>query len=165
MWSGEGIDQMLREFWTYRTNYLISFVLIGIIVLSESVYYHEWALAGIVGALLFSVVGMIKAERGIEKRTKLFDGTIIFLTSLICTAVYWYKVWLNIPTEIYIERIFDLITGFGFWWPGILYASLYRHADESWSPSSRERYLQNLAIGFGGSLAGLLIAYLMLEIL
>lgn len=153
---------MIKKFWTYRTNFLISFVLLGFIVLPEAKYFHEWALAGIVGALLVSSVGAFKAEKGVQKKKAVFDGTIIFLTSMICTSLFWYRAWLNLPTGILIEPIFDLITGFGFWWPGILYASLYRHTDENWKSSSRERYLQNLGIGFGGSLTGILIAYLML---
>ncbi|MDZ7755403.1 hypothetical protein [Rhodohalobacter sp.] len=153
---------MIKKFWTYRRNILISFVLIGIIVLPEAKYFHEWALAGIVGALLVSTVGAVKAESTIEKKTTLFDGLLIFLTSLICTAVFWYRAWNNLPSDFLIEPIFDLITGFGFWWPGIFYASLYRHPDETWPPSSRARYLQNLGIGVGGSLTGIVLVYALL---
>ena len=113
-------------------------------------------------ALLFSVVRAVKSSKSVEKKSSLLDGLIIFLTALICTAVFWYRAYHNLPTGILIERIFDLIAGFGFWWPGVLYASLYRHTDEGWKPASRDRFIQNLAIGFGGSLPGLLIAYILL---
>lgn len=154
--------QMIKEIWTYRTNFLISFVLIGLVVLPEAEYFYEWALAGIAVAIFVSIAGLFKAGQSDEKETTFFDGLIIFLTSLICTSVFWYRAWLNLPSGILIEPVFDLITGFGFWWPGILYASLYRHSDESWPPSSRGRYMQILGIGFGGSLIGLVLAYLIL---
>ncbi|WP_069130651.1 hypothetical protein [Rhodohalobacter halophilus] len=155
-------EQMIKEFWAYRANFLISFVLIGLVALPDAEFFHEWALAGIVGALLISVVRAIKAGKAADKKTAIINGLIIFLTSLICTAIFWYRAWLNLPSGILIEPVFDLVTGFGFWWPGILYASLFRHIDEGWSPSSRGRFLQNLAIGFGGSLLGLLIACILL---
>jgi len=81
--------QMIKKIWLYRSNFLISFVLIGIIVLPEAKYFHEWALAGIAGALLVSIAGAVKAESSIEKKTTLFDGILIILTSLICTDVFW----------------------------------------------------------------------------
>lgn len=141
---------------------MISFVLIGIIVIPEAKYFHEWALAGIAGALLVSIVGLFRAKQSEGKATTLSDGFIIFLTSLICTAVFWYRAWINLPSDFLIEPIFDLITGFGFWWPGVLYASLYRNPDETWPPSSRGRYLQNLGIGVGGSLTGIVLVYALL---
>ncbi len=153
---------MIKEFWTYRTNVLISFIFIGLVALPEARYFHEWAIAGVVIALLFSVVRAVKSSKSVKKKSTLFDGLIIFLTALICTAVFWYRAYHNLPAGFLIERIFDLNAGFGFWWPGILYASLYRHADEGWKPASRDRFIQNLAIGFAGSLPGLLIVYILL---
>ena len=111
---------MIKKIWLYRSNFLISFVLIGIIVLPEAKYFHEWALAGIAGALLVSIVGLFRAKQSDGKATTLPDGLIIFLTSLICTAVFWCRAWINLLSDFLIEPIFDLITGFGFWWPGIL---------------------------------------------
>jgi hypothetical protein len=151
--------QMIKKIWPYRRNILISFVFIGIIVLPESKYFHEWALAGIAGALLVSLVGLLKAGQSDHKETTLPDAFLILLTSLICTTLFWYRAWTNLPSDFLIEPIFDMITGFGFWWPGILYASLYRHSGESWPPASRSRYLQFLGLGLGGSLIGITLAY------
>lgn len=156
---------MIKKIWPYRRNFLISFVLIGIIVLPEAKYFHEWALAGIAGALLVSLVGLFKAGESDDVETTLPDAIIIFLTSLICTAIFWYRAWINLPSDFLIEPVFEMITGFGFWWPGIFYASLYRFSGESWPPASRGRYLQILGIGLGGSLIGIVVAYTLLKLL
>jgi len=97
--------QMIKKIWLYRSNFLISFVLIGIIVLPEAKYFHEWALAGIAGALLVSIVGLFRAKQSDGKATTLPDGLIIFLTSLICTAVFWYRAWINLPSDFLIEPV------------------------------------------------------------
>lgn len=156
---------MIKKIWPYRRNFLISFVLIGIIILPEAEYFHEWALAGIAGALLASLVGFFKAGQSDDKEMTLPDGAIMFLTAMICTAFFWYRAWTNLPSDFLIEPIFDLITGLGFWWPGILYASLYRHPNESWPPASRGHYLQILGIGLAGSLIGITLAYVLLQLM
>ncbi|WP_372906543.1 hypothetical protein, partial [Rhodohalobacter sp.] len=79
---------MIKKIWPYRRNFLISFVLIGIIVLPEAKYFHEWALAGIAGALLVSLVGLFKSGHSDDKETTLPNVLIIFLTSMICTAFF-----------------------------------------------------------------------------
>jgi len=76
---------MIKKIWPYRRNFLISFVFI---VLHEAKYFHEWALAGIAGALLVSSVGWFKAVKSDDKETTVPDGLIIFLTSLISNAVF-----------------------------------------------------------------------------
>ena len=142
---------------------MISFAMIGFIAIPAGKYFHEWAFAGILAASIVSIVRAVKSDVQTDKKTSFLDGIMIFFTSVICTTVFWYKAWLHLPAGILVEPIFDMITGFGFWWPGVLYASLHRHMDEHWSPASRSRYIQNIAIGFGGSVIGLLAVYIMLQ--
>ncbi|MFU8811974.1 MAG: hypothetical protein ACNA78_03345 [Balneolaceae bacterium] len=143
-----------------RWNIVAALALLLLAARVDSVFYHEAATLGIVTALLLFVLGFRKASAEAAKPITITDGFFVVMISALLTALYWIRAWDQLPSGILIEPLYKMMMGFGFWWPGLLFTSLMRNKGEGWRPHSKQRFLHISGLGFGGSLLGLLIFYL-----
>jgi len=149
----------------YRYNFLLAIGWIIILVASSPEQMHEWALAGIAVAAVLSLTGLLRARSDEHQKPDDVDKIVVFATAVLATGIYWYRAWNGLPSQMTLESFFRLLTGFGFWWPGVLYASLFRYPDDDLKPKDRSRFNQTVIIGFAGSLIGLIAALILLKLL
>lgn len=87
---------------------------------------------------------------------------IIFFVGATATAIFWFRAWNGVPGRILADLPLDLFL-FAFWWPGVLYATIFRYPGEGIYPSSRKRFIQNTGIGLLAGLVGFIAAYSLYE--
>lgn len=154
----------MKDFWVYRYNFLLAILWVVLMGQLPSSNLYEWSLPGIVGALILAGFHLQKSDRTGSGKIKRIDVVILILTAFVSTAMYWFRAWDGLPAQISLEPVFRVIAIIGFWWPGVLYASLFRYSDDGWWPKSRQRFLKTVTIGMMASLAGIVTSMLFLNL-
>jgi len=146
---------------SYIANGAFAIGLIGYLAFSDAARFSN-DIALFVLITLVGLIGFWVKSRKKSEPVSFASFAAIFIVGTVATAIFWFRAWAGVPATWMASFSLDLLV-FAFWWPGVLYAVIFRHPGEGIVPSSRKRFFQNAGVGFLAGLVGLIAAYMYYE--
>ncbi|GEM_PF-3111478 len=127
------------------------------LTLADAASFADSVVLFVGATLVLFIVTVIRTEKSAAESSR-FAYKFIFLVAALATTIFWFRAWQGAPSGILATLFLDILI-VAFWWPGVLFATLYRQPGDGWFPRSRSQILRHTGTGLAGSIVGILIAW------